>query len=114
MRELTKEEINGAPRWSDRYIILADELYFVNESHQSRFSDGFARHTRDLFFDYSKCKKMPKYDIENYTPRWADSFSIDSDGDILVSISNMDGEITLDRGDIIALAKTVRLTSEDL
>ena len=54
MRDLTKEEVEKSPKWADRYMVLACELYFINEIQQARFTDGCYNFVRPLWFDYNK------------------------------------------------------------
>jgi hypothetical protein len=99
MRPLTQQEIDDAPSWANYYSIQKDEPYFT----------GLAMDQRGLDF-----KPIPRKEFDITNHRFSDNditHAFRSIGGVFI---NCDQGVTLSKSDIIALAKTVKLTAEDL
>ena len=65
MRDLTQQEIDNKPDWSDRYMILGGVLFYVDKVDQLEFGK---HRVHKLYFDYEKCKPIQtkQFDITKH------------------------------------------------
>lgn len=118
MRDLTDEELAKKPDGLDFYIVVGDKVYFTNVfgidvycAETGEFVDDSA--ISDLWKSAKKINQKP-FDISEYVHSDADVRQLDLDGDLLYTNLKGGRAIFETKRDIIAKAKALGVTGEDL
>jgi hypothetical protein len=99
MRKLTKKEIDDAPSWAVSYLVTKE-----------RIGSGVSYHERHYGFTLPLPSATPQRKEFDIIDEWHNStYKILDNG----SVELID-DPTLDRGQVITLAKHFKLTAEDL
>lgn len=115
MRQLTQQEIDDAPSWATHYGICEDGDVLLENSEFFIFTSKPNKKLGQLFGVDSDSKPIPRkeFDIKKheFSEGGISVVSI-SDGLITLCVGHSEGDFS--RGDIIAMAKQVKLTASDL
>ena len=119
MRELTKEEIKLAPSWATHYEIIGDVLTFVSEFHYEHYVDGVGqgvRAHRHGIDEDSFLIPRKSFDISEHEFNDIDILRVNLFGDKVSIVMDADAVVSaeLSKKDIIAIAKALGVTGEDL
>jgi hypothetical protein len=123
MRKLTQHEIDQAPEWATSYFIYSggQEIRWQdNIDHIFMWSHEGVKFPfpRDVFSRGESINRKP-FDISEYEFSDCDIESVEIDGYADNEYLHFDfkqetNELTHSKGDVIAMAKALKLTAEDL
>ena len=121
MRELTPEEIKNAPEWAVEYYIDIKDIWYVNKKWGMAKMIGRVRNIKSHSQIMSDAKPIPRkeFDISENEFSDCDIESVEIDGYADNEYLHFDfkqetNELTHCKDDVIAMAKALKLTAEDL
>jgi len=118
MRELTPEEIKNAPDWATHYLIRGTVFMWESEDSWSHYEAKRVMQNHGLA---TAAKPIPhkEFDISAYEFSDNDILSVElqesvSDSHVYFEFKREVDQLFHSRNDIIAMAKSVKLTASDL
>lgn len=118
MRELTKEELDLAPSWATHYVITGNNYVMYESEYHWCTSEDFSRCCNSKVSHDAKPINRKPFDISEYEFSDKDLSISGICAKRLIEIKINDCGInsygTLNKQDIIAIAKALGVTGEDL